>query len=231
MALQQRRQGKDGFSRTGFDESHHFRVYHQGGLDYYCAIYSIFNLINYLKWRNDYNIRDHVGHNDFNEYLRINRSDAMLKLRWHLNGPGVEGCETDWLCAAIDPVLSCCGIQSTSRSVENAAIPADAEENRTGRSNFRIGIEEHFARSQPIMGFACVMEGELDALQHWVVLVEDFGQSRDAERGGLVLDSDRGYKRWTYAGGRLKVFRSDNEMAKPWIWLSSFIAVQTGTSS
>lgn len=228
MTLARQQPRRSGLSRTGFDDAHRFKVYHQGGLDCYCAIYSIFNLINYLKWRDDRHVRDFIGQDNFENFLMINGCDAMVRLRWNLNGPGVAGCETDWLRAAVDPVLGCCGIQSTSRAVESSVIAADAEENRTSRSHFRIGIDEHFASSQPILGFACVMEGDEDSLQHWVVLVEDAGKPGEVERGGLVLDSDRGYRRWTYATGQLQVFRSANEKAKPWIWLSSFIAVQIG---
>lgn len=215
-------------SRTGFDDCRPFITYHQGGLDCYCAIYAIFNLINYLKWREDRKIIDYVGQHNFECYRTVNSCGAMVRLRNLLQDTSIAGCETNWLRAAIGPVLTCCGIRSASGVVEDEAIAADADENRTSESNFRIGIAEYFATSQPILGFACVMEGDADTLQHWVVFVEEVGQSGAAERGGLVLDSDRGYRRWTYVKGKLKIFRSDNEVATPWVWLSSFIAVQIG---
>jgi len=47
------------------------RVYHQGGLDSYCGLYALFNLINFLKFSKERSTIDFVGAKEFAPFKEL----------------------------------------------------------------------------------------------------------------------------------------------------------------
>jgi hypothetical protein len=212
------------------------RVYHQGGLDTYCAFYAVLNLVNFLKFKEDTEKGDFIGADEFKEF-RLFINAGGLTGYFPESPLGDEGLRAPMLIG----VLS--GAFEHFRLRCSAVIQDDPSVDPMDKSHwdkfFRYGTEKPFSSPQmvdQVLGLAVVKEDDKDHLGHWVVLV---GKSHlkgtailcEDHWDGIVLDSDRGYERWRVATeGKTKLprvfIRRGAETGElPIDWIYSFISV------
>jgi hypothetical protein len=198
-----------------------FRVYHQGGLDAYCQIYSIFNLINFLYFKQKES--DFIGKNYFETFLAI-RDLPSFKCFFpetpfgDENGTDIEGA----LCIALQKAKLKCKIQTE----EDESIPSDDPRQCFG---FRIGIEGAFDSPNDVLGLTQVHEDEDDiSIGHCVVIIGkshlEATKLNSKDWDGIVLDSDRDYVYWKRNNDNpkkpyIEIARSDGKPL-PIYWIS-----------
>jgi hypothetical protein len=206
-----------------------FRIYHQGGLDCYCGFYAIFNLINFLHFKQIKKV-DFVGESDFEALNAI--LDLPSFKRFFPETPfGGEGVEAPTLIGALYLALESAKLKGRARIEEDASIPVN---NRRQRKYwFRIGVEKAFAPPHDVLGLAAVREDDKDTLEHWVVFV---GKSHlenteidPKDSDGVVLDSDRDYLYWKHSYDEsnnpcIEIARSGQSFRRV-EWISSFVSV------
>lgn len=214
------------YSKHGWERfQDKFVIYHQGGLDAYCQLYAIFNLINFLHFKLTLN-KDFVGRNNFEQFLSICDFQAFNQEFPKTPFGGDEGIR---VMAVLDIALRQAGLEAETRIEEDETIPLED----AGQQPLwiRIGAEEAFDPPQDVLCLAQVHEDEDDLeIGHCVVLIgKDHLQNTtiSVPNGfdGVVLDSDRDYAYWRYDTevSRLEIACSD-ENPKPFYWVSSFVS-------
>jgi hypothetical protein len=217
------------------------RVYHQGGLDNYCGLYSVLNLVNFLYLTKDLQyveepavaqrLGDFIGTENFWAFIGLVQAGAFNSA-FPETPLGDEGLDASELKDTLDQALSYFKISAQVKVEEDESIYA-GDPSQYSRW-FRIGAEGPFiAPNSPddALGVACVREDEDDELEHWVVLVgsnhlEDTG-IECPEWDGIVLDSDRGYKFWRIDPEQIQLHiqREKTQQDVAIYWISSFVSV------
>jgi hypothetical protein len=208
-----------------------FRIYHQGGLDSYCGFYAIFNLINFLHFKQTQNV-DFVGKSDFKAVNAI--LDLPSFKRFFPETPfGGEGVEATTLIGALYLALESGKLKGRARIEENLSLPVPKTDSPSDHG-FRSGVEEAFNLPHDVLGLASVREDKDDGLEHWVVFVgkNQLINTKIDSKGwdGVVLDSDRDYLYWKRNSvdpkkPYIEIARPDENKPKTIYWISSFISV------
>jgi hypothetical protein len=83
----------NGYSAHGSELIGNLRVYHQGGLDTYCRLYAILNLINFLKFKESASNHDFIGTDEFKEFKGLIKKKSFQRFfpTYPFGGNGIEG--------------------------------------------------------------------------------------------------------------------------------------------
>ena len=233
------------YSGYGWHKIGPLSVYHQGGFDTYCGLYSILNLVNFLKLKKCASNEDFIGADDFREFKRFIETGALDKFfpQWPFGGDGLE---PSALVGVLSHALAYFTVGGRIIVEDDHSIAAD-DTSKWDRW-FRYGAEIPFVSkemAEAALGLACVLEDKYDKLGHWVVLVgknhlKGTSIKCEPDWDGVVLDSDRGYERWrAFVDSelpRIKLKRSSetaellrrdlSEAAEPEVWwIYSFVSV------
>jgi hypothetical protein len=218
------------YSAHGSELIGNLRVYHQGGLDTYCGLYAVLNLINFLKFKESASNHDFIGANKFEKFIGLIEKPFFQEIfsKYPFGGKGIQKGLSEVLNLAFKHFHL--GAKATVK--EDLSISAKSKRQQNG---FRIGAEEPFVppnSADDVLGVAAVMEDKNDNLQHWVVFV---GKSHltgtDIECAnnwnGVVLDSDRGYKFWKIEPEQTQFYvrRQQAQQDDAICWISSFISL------
>jgi hypothetical protein len=218
------------YSAHGSELIGNLRVYHQGGLDTYCGLYAILNLINFLKFKESASNHDFIGANEFKEFNGLIKKQSFQQFfpTYPFGGYGIQ----DELSEVLKLAFKHVRLAAKATVKEDLSISANSKRQQGW---FRIGAEKPFiSPNSPddVLGIAAVMEDEDDKLQHWVVLVGKYHLSgTDIEClsnwNGIVLDSDRGYKFWKIdpEQTQLHIQREQAQQDDAIWWISSFVSV------
>ena len=223
------------YSAHGSELIGNLRVYHQGGLDTYCGLYAILNLINFLKFKESASNQDFIGANKFKEFIGLIKKKTFQQFFpcYPFGGEGIQ----DELSEVLKLAFKHFHLAAKATVEEDLSVSAGSKRQQGG---FRIGAEKPFVPPNlpdDVLGIAAVMEEADDKLQHWVALV-----GRNHLRGtdikclsnwnGIVLDSDRGYKFWKIDPEQIQL-HIQREQAQPEdaiFWISSFVSVTVNLS-
>jgi hypothetical protein len=208
----------DKYSAYGFHKMGSLRVHHQGGLDTYCGLYSVLNLINFLYFEKDLSylrqnpniaeeavqaIKARVG-----DFIGTDNPEVFKELvaAGTFNGLfpedpfGGDGLDPPTVKEVLSRTLEFYKIHANAVIEEDESIYHGAPEQYS--PGFRIGAERPFRAAADVLGIALVRQDTDDKIGHYVVLIgnkhlpEEMGIRLPADWNGIVLDSDRGYKFW-----------------------------------
>jgi len=227
MPIQYSRHGSDPYSRHGSEKCQDkFTIYHQGGLDNYCQLYSIFNLINFITFKKSQN-DDFLGKNEYCEFLRIRNSPNFRNFFPEIPFGDLHGIDVK---GALDEALERARLEWKTNVEEDETIPLDDKSQKDRW--LRIGIEKAFAQPDAVLGLVQVHEDKYDYDQlvgHCVVLIGRnhlINTEIDHENfDGIVLDSIRDYNYWRYdqISHQVTIARLD-KVERPTYWISSFVS-------
>jgi hypothetical protein len=190
-------------ARTGLVTNHPLlpglAIYQQGGLDNYCGFYAIFNLVNFLKFKEtDGEQTDYMGlggKKPFSAFQPL-MTRSMLDLHHKLPGFGGDGAEAEQLHQPFETVLQAASINAT------------------------VGTQRTLDSPTSILALAAVHEGKNDKLGHWVALVgsDHFSNIPNCKSAmnwdGAVLDSQRNYGSWSFRNPKFHAKRfGENEQS------------------
>ena len=174
------------------------RVYHQGGLDTYCAFYAILNLVNFLKFTIDPSQQDFIGaagvtEEPFEAFRRLVGSGSFRGF-FPETPFGDNGLEAPMLVEALSRTLLHFNLRG-KLSIEEDRF-RDPYDEANQNCYFRPGTERPFvppAQPDDVLGLAVVKEGEEDDIGHWVVFIgknqlKDTGISCENDWNGIVLE-------------------------------------------
>ena len=217
------------YSAHGSELIGNLRVYHQGGLDTYCGLYAILNLINFLKFKESASNQDFIGANKFKEFIGLINKKTFQQFfpSYPFGGKGMD--ELSELLT-----LAFKHFHLVAKAIVEEDLSVSARSKRQ-QGWFRIGTEKPFVSPKlpdDVLGIAAVMEDADDKLQHWVVLVGNnhlIGTDIEgpSKGNGIVLDSDRGYKFWKIDPEQIQLHiqREQAQQDDAIFWISSFVSV------
>lgn len=198
----------DKYSRTGFDHNFGFKIYHQGGLDCFCGLYSAFNLVNFIRFY-CYDQSDAVGLDEFLIFRKSTKADAVSSWFSQFSPFGGIGATGAQVKKTVDALLS------TSDISASVALRHGHKWSDTSGGPLPQAISSELAKPSQLLGLACIRESVDDTTGHWIVLVgSDWtGKITQAKYAGksIVLDPNNGYRTWVWDGSRLLLSRSADQ--------------------